>query len=215
MLLLPDNEKLSLGLLSSDGRFKRLPIEEVIDLSGRAMTILKLKEGVSLKSAVICHPNGEVVIVSSLGRVLKLDITNETIPLMGKLAQGPLMMKTLPGEIIVGAVSTPNDSQNQIVIATKYGKIKKINLNSIRRCQKGDLGEMSITLKDSKKYSDRVIDVYNGSQLGSVISSKGRNARIASKELDNFSNYKNNPLNLKEEEFIKKVIPLIIPETYL
>lgn len=213
LLRLPDNESLSLGLLSSDGRFKRLPIEEVVDLSGRAMTILKLKEGVYLKSAVICNQNGEVAIVSSLGRILKFEINNEIIPLMGKLAQGPLMMKTFPGETIIGAVSTPKSCESNLVIATKCGKIKIINFKSLRKCQKGDLGEISIYLKDSKKEIDRVVDVYNGKSLGCVISTKGKNARISIQELEAIPTKENNPLKLKQDEFIKKVIPLITPET--
>ena len=212
LIRLPDNEELSLGLLTSDGRFKRLPIEEVIDLSGRALTILKLKEGVSLKSAIICHPNGEVAIVSSIGRILKLEINNETLPLMGKLAQGQMIMRTLPGELIIGAVSTPNNNQN-LVLATKYGKIKKINFNTLRLSKKGDLGEICISLKDTKTYIDRVVDVYNGNRLGTFISTQGRNARITPEILEEISN--KNPINLKENEYIKNIIPLINEETDL
>jgi DNA gyrase subunit A len=42
VLPLPQGEGISLGLLSSDGRFKRLPLEEFQELSGRAATVLKL-----------------------------------------------------------------------------------------------------------------------------------------------------------------------------
>jgi DNA gyrase subunit A len=45
----------SVGLLSSDGRFKRLSIEEFQELSGRATSVLKLKEGASLQRAVLCR----------------------------------------------------------------------------------------------------------------------------------------------------------------
>ena len=58
---LPVDQNLSLGLLSSDGRFKRLPLEEVMELSGRAATIVKLKDGVVLKSAFICKANDDVL----------------------------------------------------------------------------------------------------------------------------------------------------------
>ncbi len=50
---LTDNKNQSLGLLTSDGRFKRLKIEEVLDLSGRAVSILKLKENVLLKTSLL------------------------------------------------------------------------------------------------------------------------------------------------------------------
>ncbi|MEB3158496.1 MAG: DNA topoisomerase (ATP-hydrolyzing), partial [Synechococcus sp.] len=83
------NARLSLGLLSTDGRFKRLPIDEVQELSGRAATILKLKDGVSLLSAVICEEGGTVTLISDIGRVLCLPVQDDNLPLMGKLAQGP------------------------------------------------------------------------------------------------------------------------------
>ncbi len=215
LIKLPDDPELSLGLLSSDGRFKRLPIEEVIDLSGRAMTILKLKEGISLKSALICHPKGQVAIVSSIGRILKLEIKNEFLPLMGKLAQGPIMMKTLPGEVIIGAVENSKITNNQLVLVTKYGKLKRIDFNSLRLCQKGDLGEIGIELKDSNKLIDRVVDVYNGKRLGSIISSEGRTARIAPDNLKEKSNLQQTSIALKENEYIKKIIPLISEEKEL
>jgi DNA gyrase subunit A len=71
LLRLPDGEAAigtSVGLLSSDGRFKRLPIQEFQDLSGRATSVLKLKEGVSLQRAVLCR-EGEGLLVSSSGRL--------------------------------------------------------------------------------------------------------------------------------------------------
>ena len=215
LIQLPENQELSLGLLSSDGRFKRLPIEEVIDLSGRAMTILKLKDGVNLKSAVICHPKGEVAIISSIGRILKLEINNETLPIMGKLAQGPIIMKTMPGELIIGAVTNAKDPNNNLILATKYGILKRIRFDSLRLCQKGDLGEMSMELKDSKSHIDRIVDAYNGRSLGSFISTQGRNARIAPDNLEEISNNINFPISLKEDEYIKKIIPLIHKETEL
>ena len=99
LLSLPSQniDDLSLGLLSSDGRFKRLPLSEVVDLSGRATSVLKLKEGVELNSAVICRDQGTLVLISDIGRLLRLRVTEDSLPLMGRLAQGPMTMRLLPG----------------------------------------------------------------------------------------------------------------------
>lgn len=209
LIPLEKNDTLSLGLLSSDGRLKRLSIEEVIDLSGRASTILKLKEGIKLQSAQICYPNGEIAIMSSFGRILRLKVDDENIPVMGKLAQGPITMRTMPGELIIGAVSTINQDKTTLVIATKYGNVKKIILDSIRICKRGDLGEISIALHDSKKQKDRVIGIYNGNLLGNFISNKGRNARIDPNQLNKDLSTNNQHLDLKEDEYLEKIIPLI------
>ncbi|WP_320666693.1 DNA topoisomerase (ATP-hydrolyzing) [Prochlorococcus sp. MIT 1307] len=210
LIPLPANESLSLGLLSSDGRFKRIPIEEVLELSGRAATVLKLKNGVMLKAGFICHPNGEIAICTSYGRILKLLVNEKTMPLMGKLAQGPITMKPFPGEVIIGGVSWKNSPENQLVIITKYGQIKKINLNYLRQCERGDIGEICINLKKSKDLIDEVVDAYDSKLLGSIISSKGRNARLSSNQLNN--EIINNFIQLKEDEYIQKIIPLIEPE---
>ncbi len=210
LIKLPEEKNYSLALLSSDGRLKRLAMEEIVELSGRAATILKLKDGVKLKSAILCPENGEITIISSFGRVLRLEVSEETMPLMGKLAQGPITMKTFPGEKIVRAVST-NNIENNFVIVTKHGKIKKLKFSSLRKCKRGDFGEISLALKSSKNFSDEVIDIYNGHLLAALITNKGRNSRVSPENIENSSNdiEKHILISLKEEEYIERVTPLI------
>ena len=98
------SEDMSLGLLSSDGRFKRLPLAEILDLSGRATSVVKLKEGITLNSAVICRDHQDLLLFSDIGRVLQIPIRETTLPLMGRLAQGPMTMRLLPGEGLIGAL---------------------------------------------------------------------------------------------------------------
>ena len=174
--------------------------------------ILKLKDGVTLKSALICEPEGEVAIISSYGRILRLEVNNESMPLMGKLAQGPVTMKVFPEELIVGAISTSKRESNYLVMITRNGKVKKIELNSIRKCQKGNLGEF-IVLDNSEENIDRVVDIYNGKSMLNIITNQDRSARICSKELDQLSinEIKTDFIDLKENEYIDKIITLIDP----
>ncbi len=204
LLPLPKQEKLGLGLLSSDGRFKRLSLED-LDLSGRAATILKLKNGVVLKAAVICYPEGDVVLASNIGRVLKLQVNNETMPIMGKLAQGPMTMKMLPGELIAGGVSCPKGSQGSIIITTKKGKMLRIICENLRSCKRGDFGEMTIQIQERKNILDEVVNINNGNHLTGITTSNGRHGRIDPKEFRKFEH----KIELKENEYIEKVISLI------
>ncbi len=214
LLPLPEDENLSLGLLSSDGRFKRLKIDEVLDMSGRAATILKLKEDVQLKSAVICYPEGELAIFTDIGRVLKIKTNDETMPVMGKLAQGQITMRTMPEEILIGAMSRPNELDISIVLATKYGRFKKIKMQEIRLCERGDLGDICLELNDTRSRKDRIVDIFNGNCLSGVISSEGRTARIKYHNLniETTDSKDLNPLGLKPNETIKEIIPLITKE---
>ncbi|HCA61292.1 MAG TPA: topoisomerase IV, partial [Synechococcales bacterium UBA8647] len=101
----PADQDFSVGLLSSDGRFKRLAGQDLRELSGRATTVLKLKDGVQLQRVVMCRPGDDLAVASSTGRMLRLPVDDSTIPVMGRTAQGPVLMRLLPGESIVGAAA--------------------------------------------------------------------------------------------------------------
>jgi len=174
LLSLPSQniDDLSLGLLSSDGRFKRLPLSEVVDLSGRATSVLKLKDGVELNSAVICRDQGTLVLISDIGRLLRLRVTEDSLPLMGRLAQGPMTMRLLPGEQIVGAVCT---EQAPLMLITRQGMIGRIDFSGLRYNQRGDLGSMAVQI-DAE--SDRLVGISTGPGLVGVRTSKDRHGRL-------------------------------------
>lgn len=155
VLVMPtDDIAYSIGLLSSDGRFKRIAAEEFKDLSGRATTVLKLKDGVELERAVICKEAQNLVFATSTGRSLRLPIDENSIPLMGRTAQGPTLMRLLPGETIVGAAACPADAD--VLLVSAMGQLKKLSVSSIRLCSRGDLGEISLRFSNR---SDQLVDL--------------------------------------------------------
>ena len=174
LLSLPSQniDDLSLGLLSSDGRFKRLPLSEVVDLSGRATSVLKLKEGVELNSAVICREQGTLVLISDIGRLLRLRVTEDSLPLMGRLAQGPMTMRLLPGEQIVGAVCA---EQTPLMLFSERGLIGRVDCSGLRYNQRGDLGSMAVQV-DAE--SDRLVGISAGTGLVGLRTSKDRHGRF-------------------------------------
>ena len=209
------NNRMSLGLLTTDGRFKRLPLNDIQELSGRAATVLKLKEGVTLLSAMICSEGGTVALVSDIGRVLCLPVEEQCLPLMGKLAQGPMTMRMLPGEKLVGAVSQPasndvnvSDQNNgEVLVGSNNGHLIRLSLGELRRCRRGDLGEIAVKLSAKGKDADRLVAICESADLIGVVSSKGRNARIV---YDTLSTNSNQPsaLNLRAEETLSQLVPL-------
>jgi DNA gyrase subunit A len=144
----------SLGLLSSDGRFKRLPIEDVQELSGRAATVLKLKEGVILKTVVPCGKEEDLVVGSSTGRLLRLEVNDSNLPVLGRAAQGPQLMRLLPGEQVVGAACVAKDGE--VLLASRLGQLKKLQVASLRLCQRGDLGQIGLRFLQR---SDQLVDL--------------------------------------------------------
>ena len=144
----------SLGLLSSDGRFKRLPMEEFQELSGRAATVLKLRDGVVLQRVVTCEAGQELVVASSSGRLLRLTVQESNLPVLGRAAQGPVLLRLLPGESVVGAACV--GAEEGVVLATREGRVKRLAVQELRACQRGDLGQIGLRLLER---SDRVVDL--------------------------------------------------------
>ena len=211
LIPLPKNESLSLGLLSTDGKFKRLPIHEVLDLSGRAATIVKLKDQIYLKSAVICFPKGELIIATNFGRIVKIKISDENVPLMGKLAQGQQIIRLFPEEVIIGAVSNVDLLENYLLIFTKNGKIIKIKTSSLKNYNKGDIGEIVFSEEEIKTKKDKAIFICNQKYIISIITNKNRCKRLKIEELENIVNIDNTLVSkdLKEEEYVENIVELI------
>jgi DNA gyrase subunit A len=164
----------SLGLLSSDGRFKRLPIEDFQELSGRAATVLKLKEGVSLRRVVSGQEGDNLVVASSTGRMLRLSLNEADLPLMGRAAQGPVLMRLLPGEDVVGAACVAAGAS--VLLATAGGQLKRLEVASLRVCQRGDMGQIGLRLQQR---GDRLIDLQAADSASlSLLTEKGWSGRL-------------------------------------
>jgi DNA gyrase subunit A len=198
----------SLGLLSSDGRFKRLAIEDFLDLSGRAATVLKLKEGVTLKRVVACGGNQDLVVASSTGRLLRLEVNESNLPVLGRTAQGPQLMRLLPGEQVVGAACVPRDGE--VLLASRMGQLKKLQVSSLRLCQRGDLGQIGLRFLQR---ADQLVDLQaaEGPVVGVRLSGgEGRHLRWSVADLaSEDGNASGLQLPLRSKENVLELVPLV------
>jgi DNA gyrase subunit A len=208
LLPLPEGEAVSLGLLSSDGRFKRLPLEEFLELSSRASSVLKLKEGVSLRRVVVCREGQELVVASSSGRLLRLAVNEANLPLMGRNAQGPMLLRLLPDEEVVGAACGSTGST--VLLVSRAGRLKRLRLDGLRLCQRGDLGQIGLRLPDR---SDRLVDLCgDGSELIGVrlAGSDGRSLRLRLADLpEQDASGEGQDLPLIAGDAVQELVPLI------
>jgi DNA gyrase subunit A len=200
-----ESSDLSLGLLSSDGRFKRLPLAEVLDLSGRATSVVKLKDGVQLKAAVICREHHDLILVSDIGRMLRLPINEDVLPLMGRLAQGPMTMRLLPGEQLIGALCPLEPT---VLLVSGQGQFARIDLTSIRSSQRGDLGSMAIQITGD---TDRITGITETNGLIGIVSTEQRHGRIdpTTLEITNPGDAFSNQIELHQGEAITVLVPQI------
>ena len=204
ILLPPSEEDFSVGLLSSDGRFKRLAGTDLRDLSGRATSVLKLKDGVQLERAVLCRSSEDLAVASSTGRMLRLPIDERTVPLMGRTAQGPVLMRLLPGESIVGAAAS--NAAGDLLLVSHQGQLKRLAMGSLRRCQRGDLGEIGLRFNER---SDQLVDLRTTTAVV-AITTNGGSLRVQTSCLDvEDGRGAGSQLELPNGQAVQELIPLI------
>ena len=204
ILLPPSEEDFSVGLLSSDGRFKRLAGTDLRDLSGRATSVLKLKDGVQLERAVLCRSSEDLAVASSTGRMLRLPIDERTVPLMGRTAQGPVLMRLLPGESIVGAAAS--DAAGDLLLVSHQGQLKRLAMGSLRRCQRGDLGEIGLRFNER---SDQLVDLRSTTAVV-AITTNGGSLRVQTSCIDvEDGRGAGSQLELPNGQAVQELIPLI------
>jgi DNA gyrase subunit A len=206
LLPLPSDGAAGLGMLTSDGRLKRLAIQEFRELSGRAATVLKLKDGVELRRVVTCRDGDTLVVGTSTGRLLRLKIDDQSIPTMGRTAQGPVLMRLLPRETVVGAACGSADGT--LLLASRRGQIKRLPITSLRLGQRGDLGQIGLGFGQR---DDQLSDLQDGdSKLVAIVLKDGRSIRLATQSLEaQDCSGTGITLDLKADEAINELIPLL------
>ena len=211
---LPDKKDISLGLISSDGKFKKISIDEITEISNRSTTILKLKDNIKLKSCFLCEENSYLFIITDIGRIIKLKITNNDFPCMGKLAQGSSIIKLFPGEHIIKALNTNEKQVKDLILITNNVTFIKHNTKEIKTSKKGELGIIGINLKDNKKNKERVINCFINNKYVYIKTDKERYEKLKTDQIDSFSYKKEKRLDisLNENEFIKSIFTMVLPE---
>jgi DNA gyrase subunit A len=165
---------------------------------------------------VVAGQEGDTLVVaSSTGRVLRLSLDETQLPLMGRAAQGPLLMRLLPGEQLVGAACLPakeaetNDaSQSTVVLATASGQLKRLLVSSLRPCQRGDMGQIGLRLQQRGDY---LVDLQTPtSAVLGLLTDKGWSCRIGLNELEGEdTNGTGINLKLPQGQQIQELVPLI------
>ena len=122
-------EELDLVLLTQRGKVKRLPLSDFTNLTGRGLTAIKLKEPDQLMYAVpVASEDQQIVVATSLGRVLRFPVDDEMIPLMGRTAQGQSIMRLRKQEEIIGCIAAAEMESLLFVTAKGYAKKVPVSL---------------------------------------------------------------------------------------
>ena len=120
-------------------------------------------------------------------------------------------MRMLPGETLVGAISTPaHEAANRgtVLIGSRQGAVVQLDLASLRRCRRGDLGDMALNLDGTGNDPDRVVTVCANAEVIGVMSNQGRHGRLLGTSISGELSQPTQ-LPLKADESLSELIPLL------
>ncbi|MBD1833908.1 DNA topoisomerase 4 subunit A [Cyanobacteria bacterium FACHB-472] len=139
-------ENADLILLSKQGKIKRLPMVELANISGRGLTIIKLKEDDELKYVNLTQSGEHLILATTGGRLLKVEVTEEQFPAMGRATMGVQASRLRRGEQVVGCVTLrPDDS---VLLVSGLGYAKRLPENTLRLGNLGDIGTQVMQFTD-------------------------------------------------------------------
>jgi DNA gyrase subunit A len=140
---LPDSlEAASLVLVTQRGQIKRLPISELANLTGRGLTLIKLKDNDELRYASLSNDRQEVVLATSGGRLLRFLLNDKQLPIMGRTAQGLQALRLGRAETLVGALTL--DGSDNLLLVSQLGYAKRLPVSALRLANRADIGTQTL-----------------------------------------------------------------------
>lgn len=131
-----------LVVLTRHGRINRVPLGELIGLTGRGLTLLKLKDDDEVIAAVPARVGDCVVVAISSGRLLSLRLDDTSFPLKKRTTQGLAVTRLGKKERLIGCIALPPSTDVVLVTARGYGK--RLPVSTLRAVRCGELGVQAL-----------------------------------------------------------------------
>ncbi len=198
---LDSNLKNYLCILSSDGRFKKVLFDEEMIKSTRVFSIAKLKNSANIIDSFIYRKEQQLVILTSIGRLFKFDLSNKYLNPRTRQSLGLLLVNLLPTEQIVSCCKSKYG--DIIYLISKKGKFFKLKIDEIYDSHNAKLGYVNekIHLKN-----DHFIKVLSSNQYIDIETNKNKSARLNLNKLTINSGkniLKIDFLNLEKDEYLE------------
>jgi DNA gyrase subunit A len=111
--------------------------------------------------------------------VLRLAVNGGNLPLMGRTAQGAMLLRLLPGEAVVGACSAT--AEGAVLLASRRGQIKRLAVAELRSCQRGDMGQIGLRFNHR---DDTLVALSAATSLVAVVLGNNRSLRLQPGDLE-------------------------------
>ncbi|MGL5940782.1 MAG: DNA gyrase/topoisomerase IV subunit A [Waterburya sp.] len=206
---LPENHhQLDLVMLTQKGIIKRLESRELDALGNRGLVLIKLKDQDILQYFCWTKSGQEMAIATTGGRILRLPVNDAQIPIMGRNAQGNQVMRLRLKESIVGCCAV--NPQDSIAVITQQGFGKRINVNTLRLANRGDIGTQAVQFNTKE---DMLAGIIATTGKDNIILTTSINRRlvlpVSSLTMAEKNNTGEKIGNLKSNEMITGVYPFI------
>jgi len=162
-----------LCILNSDGKFKKVLFDEDMIKSNRSFSVTKLKNNVKMIDSFISDENKNLIILTSIGRIFKFDLSNKILTPTTKQSQGLMLVKLLPTEMIVSCC--PYQNGENVYLVSKQGKIFCINSNEIYYANEYSLGYLN---ERTQLKNDYFIKVLASNYYLDIETNKNKSARL-------------------------------------
>ena len=187
--------------LNSDGRFKKVLFDDEMLKSNRAFSITKLKNNIKIIDSFIYKGEENLIILTSIGRIFKFNLSNQYLTPTTKQSQGLLLTKLLPTEKIVSCCKSKVGEK--LYLVSQKGKFFSFKNDEIYYANDYKLGYINekIQLKN-----DHFIKLLPSNQYLDIETNKNKSARINFDKLVFESNKKCltiDFLNLEKDEYLE------------
>ena len=200
--------KTYLCTLNSDGKFKKILFNNDMLKSNRSFTITKLKKDIKIIDSFISNGDETLIILTSIGRLFKFDLSFKSIPNCTKQSQGLLLTKLLPTEKVVSCCKSYKGGC--IYLISRKGLFFSINIEEIYYSNESTLGCLH---EKTKLKDDHFIKVVTDKQYIDIETNKNKSARLNFAKL-NAQSHKNlmeiKLLNLEKDEYLMNCFSLEI-----
>lgn len=139
LVLTPKALEKDLVMVTRLGKIKRLPLKEFTNLTGRGLTALKLKQGDELSHITLAKTGDQLLLGTSGGRILRFQVDDENLPLMGRNAQGPQGLRMRKQETLAGCVAVSSE-KDCVLMVSAMGYAKRTPASAIQSGSRGGIG---------------------------------------------------------------------------
>ncbi len=162
----------ALILVTAQGRVKRLSVAELAASSARGISLIKMKDDDKLLFVVPIDGSAkELVVATSMGRLVRLTISQDQMPVQGRPSQGVQGLRVGSKENLVNAVAV--QSSDRLLLLTSLGCSKQIPVTALRAVPVGSIGDQAVRFGGRTEFLTGML-VAKAGQVATVMTDQGR-----------------------------------------